>query len=55
MPNYFAVNLTSHTWLLQPALTLYKLMVILPFKEVSTISGLWTGLDFRLDYGLTAL
>ena len=28
MPNYFAVNLTSHTWLLQPAFT----MVILPFK-----------------------
>ena len=28
MPNYFAVNLTSHTWLLQPAFT----MVVLPFK-----------------------
>ena len=28
MPNYFAVNSTSHTRLLQPAFT----MVILPFK-----------------------
>ena len=28
MPNYFAVNLTSHTQLLQPAVT----MVILRFK-----------------------
>ena len=28
MPNYSAVNLTSHTWLLQPSFT----MVILPFK-----------------------
>ena len=28
MPNYFAVNLTSHTWLLQPVFA----MVILPFK-----------------------
>ena len=29
MPNYFAVNLTSHTWLLQPAFT----MVILPISN----------------------
>ena len=28
MPNYFAVNLTSHTWLIQPTST----MAVSPFK-----------------------
>ena len=35
MPNYFAVNLTSHTQLLQPAFT----MVILPFKVMVYRAG----------------
>ena len=30
MPNYFAVNLTSHTQLLQPAFTM--VVTVLPFK-----------------------